>query len=110
MKKVFVGMAVVGLFTASSAMAIDLPKDAQSKCGVCHVMSGKAMGPTWGQMAEKYKGKADAEKTLVANITSGGQFGWKMGNMPAKGMGASPEQIATFAKFIAVEMNAPAKK
>ncbi|MDD2774707.1 MAG: c-type cytochrome [Gallionella sp.] len=109
MKKVIVGMAVVGLFAASSAMAIDLPKDAQSKCGACHKMSGKAMGPSWEQMAEKYKGKADAEKTLVTNITAGGKFGWSMGNMPAKGSGASAEQIALFAKFIAVDMNAAAK-
>jgi cytochrome c len=111
MKKTIVSLAVVGLFAAGSAMAIELPKDAQSKCGVCHVMSGTAMGPTWVQMADKYKGNADAEKILVANITKGGQFGWKKGNMPAKGMGASPEQIASFAKFIAVEMNAaPVKK
>lgn len=110
MKKVIVGMAVVGLFAASSAMAIDLPKDAQAKCGACHKMSGKAMGPSWEQMAEKFKGKADAEKTLKDNITAGGKFGWSMGNMPAKGgSGATTEQIALFAKFIAVDMNAAKK-
>lgn len=110
MKKAIVSMAVVGLFAANSAMAIELPKDAKAKCGSCHAMSTKAMGPSWIAMAEKYKGKADAEKTLVANITKGGKFDWMMGSMPAKGMGANPEQIALFAKFIAVDLNAPAAK
>jgi hypothetical protein len=44
--------------------------------------------------------KKDAEKTLIANITKGGQFGWKMGSMPAKGLGANDVQIASLAKFI----------
>ncbi len=108
MKKAIVSMTVVGLLMTSGAMAVELPKDAPSKCGTCHAMSSKSLGPSWVEMAKKFKGVAGAEKTLVENITKGGKFGWNMSSMPAKGMGATPEQIAVFAKFIAVEMNAPA--
>lgn len=49
--------------------------------------------------------KADAEKTLIENITKGGQFGWKQDNMPGRGLGANDTQIAALAKFIAVDLN-----
>ncbi|MEQ1556148.1 MAG: c-type cytochrome, partial [Gallionella sp.] len=78
----------------------DMPADGKAKCGACHALDKKVVGPAWKDVAAKYAGKADAEKTLVANITKGGQFGWKMGMMPAKGMGATDAQIASLAKFI----------
>lgn len=100
MKKIITGLAVAGLLISGSAMAVDMPADGKAKCGACHAIDKKAVGPAWKDVAAKYAGKADAEKTLVANITKGGQFGWKMGMMPAKGMGATDAQIASLAKFI----------
>lgn len=86
-------------------MAADMPADGKSKCGACHTIAKKSVGPAWNDIAAKYKGQADAEKTLIANITKGGQFGWKQGMMPARGLGASDAQIASLAKFIAIELN-----
>lgn len=100
MKKIITGLAVAGLLISGSAMAVDMPADGKAKCGACHAIDKKVVGPAWKDVAAKYAGKADAEKTLVANITKGGQFGWKMGMMPAKGMGATDAQIASLAKFI----------
>lgn len=100
MKKIITGLAVAGLLISGSAMAVDMPADGKAKCGACHAIDKKVVGPAWKDVAAKYAGKADAEKTLVANITKGGQFGWKFGNMPAKGLGASDAQIASLAKFI----------
>lgn len=100
MKTIFAGLAVAGLMVAGNAMAVDMPADGKTKCAACHAIDKKSVGPAWNDVAAKYKGKADAEKTLVANITKGGQFGWKMGNMPAKGLGANDAQIASLAKFI----------
>ncbi len=101
MKSILVSMiAAAGLMVAGSAMATDMPADGKAKCGACHKIEGKLVGPGWKDVAVKYKGNADAEKTLVEHITKGGEFGWKMGKMPAKGLGANDAQIASLAKFI----------
>ncbi|MFA6920301.1 MAG: c-type cytochrome [Gallionella sp.] len=100
MKTILVSLSVASLMFAGSAMAVDMPADGKTKCGSCHSVEKKMVGPAWKDVAAKYKGQADAEKTLIANITKGGQFGWKMGAMPAKGMGANEAQIASLAKFI----------
>jgi cytochrome c len=101
--------------SATEVPKLAMPADGKSKCGACHNMEGESVGPAWQNVAAKYKGKANAEKTLVENITKGGKFGWykdkpMKSGMPAKGMGASEAQIAALAKFIAVEMNASASK
>jgi cytochrome c len=100
MKTIIVSLSVAGLMFAGGAMAVDMPVDGKTKCGACHTIEKKMVGPAWKDVAAKYKGQADAEKTLIANITKGGQFGWKMGAMPPKGLGASDAQIASLAKFI----------
>ena len=100
MKSIIVGV-VAGVMLAGNAMAVDMPADGKAKCGACHAIDVKKIGPSWKDIAAKYAGKADAEAIIAANITKGGAFGWKMGNMPPKGMGASEAQIQSLAKFIA---------
>ena len=100
MKTIVMSLAVIGTLAAGSALAVDMPKEGKAKCGACHAIDRKMVGPAWKDVAAKYAGKADAEKTLVANITKGGAFGWKLGNMPAKGMGATDAEIQSLAKFI----------
>lgn len=102
MKSVIVGMvAAVGLVIAGSALAVDMPPEGKAKCGSCHAVDRRVMGPAFKDVAAKYKGQKDAVKKITASITSGGSFGWKLGKMPPKGMGANDAQINTMAKFIA---------
>jgi cytochrome c len=100
MKTVVSGLMMAGVLMSGSALAVDMPADGKAKCGACHSIDKKMVGPAWKDVAAKYEGKADAEKTLIANITKGGSFGWKMSPMPAKGLGANDAQIASLAKFI----------
>jgi len=100
MKSIIAGLTVAGLMVAGSAMAVDMPAAGKAKCGACHAIDKKVVGPAWKDVAAKYAGKADAEATLVANITKGGQFGWKSGMMPPKGMGATDAEIKSLAHFI----------
>jgi cytochrome c len=86
---------------AGSAMATDMPAEAKGKCDACHAVDTKKVGPAWKDVAKKYAGDKDAASKIEANVKKGGSFGWKLGVMPAKGMGASDAQIATLAKFIA---------
>ncbi|MEI7456814.1 MAG: c-type cytochrome [Nitrosomonadales bacterium] len=100
MKSIVAGIAVAGLLMAGNALAVDMPKEGKAKCGACHAVEKKMVGPSFQDVAAKYAGKADAEKTLIANITKGGAFGWKLGNMPPKGLGAKDDEIQSMAKFI----------
>src|SRR5262245_41840770 len=39
-------------------------------CTGCHSVSAKKAGPSFKEVAAKYKGKADAEQKLVAHLTT----------------------------------------
>lgn len=43
----------------------------QNNCFKCHSVEKEKDGPAWKKVAEKYKGKADAEDRLVQHLTSG---------------------------------------
>ena len=102
MKSIIVSMAVAaGLMVAGSAMAVDMPAEGKAKCAACHKIETKAVGPAWNDVAKKYAGDKDAASKIAANVTKGGSFGWKMGNMPAKGLGANDAEIQSLSKFIA---------
>lgn len=100
MKSIVTVMAVVASLVAGNAFAVDMPKEGKTKCGACHTIEKKLVGPAWKDVAAKYAGKADAKKTLIVNITKGGAFGWKMGAMPPKGAGATEAEIESLAGFI----------
>ena len=56
--------AVAGTASAQEALA------KSSGCLNCHAVDTKKMGPSFKDTAAKYKGKADAEATLVTAITT----------------------------------------
>ena len=43
----------------------------QNNCFKCHSVDKEKDGPAYKKVAEKYKGKAEAEKRLIEHITSG---------------------------------------
>ncbi len=43
----------------------------KSGCFKCHAVSAKKDGPSYKSVAEKYKGKADAEAKVKEHITTG---------------------------------------
>ena len=57
-------VASAGMANAQEALA------KSSGCMNCHAMDTKKMGPSFKDIAAKFKGKADAEATLVANISA----------------------------------------
>ena len=46
---------------------------AKEKCSKCHTATTTKKGPSWASLAEKYKGKADAEAKLVEMLKTGGK-------------------------------------
>ena len=66
---VMVAVVAAGLVVAGAANASeDLAK--KSGCMTCHDVATKKMGPSFKDIAAKYKGKADAEATIVANLAA----------------------------------------
>ena len=56
---------------------------AGSDCAVCHNREAKSRGPSFVQLAEKYKPDAATLKQLAGKIRTGGTGVWGQENMPA---------------------------
>ena len=82
-------VGMVGAGTAYAAGEADLAQ--KSGCMTCHALDTKKMGPSFKDIAAKFKGKADAEKTLVAALDTG------KGHPKSK---ASPAENVTLVKWI----------
>ena len=87
------GATMVALVMAggvhAQAKAEDLMK--ANGCMNCHAVDTKKVGPAFKDIAAKNKGKADAEKTLVAQLKDG------KGHPAIK---ASEADIGTMVKFV----------
>lgn len=68
-----IGTAVLAFSPAASAADANaaLALARQNNCLKCHAVDKDKDGPSYKKVAEKYKGKADAEKRLIEHITSG---------------------------------------
>ncbi|MCR4297187.1 MAG: c-type cytochrome [Gallionella sp.] len=82
MKFTIVSMiTAAGLLVAGSALATDMPAVAKkNNCVACHAIDKKVVGPSWADVAKKYKGDAGAAAHLDEKISKGGKGVW--GPMP----------------------------
>ena len=64
-----VSTAVLALGAGLAYASPELAKS--SGCMGCHDVSAKKAGPSFKSIAEKYKGKADAEATIDAKLAAG---------------------------------------
>jgi len=75
-RKILFAIVSAGLSFSPTAMA-DVDIDAakalarQNNCFKCHAVEKEKDGPAWKKVAEKYKGKDNAEARLIEHITSG---------------------------------------
>lgn len=91
--------AFAGLLTMNSAFAVDMPELAKkSGCVACHKIDKKLVGPAWQDVADKYKGDAEAPAKLSAKIASGGKGVWGEVPMPPnpKVSAAEISELVTF--------------
>ena len=94
-------VATASLFIMGVSMAAEMPAVAKSKCTMCHALDKQVVGPSFMDISKKYKGDPEAAAKMVANIAKGGAFGWKLTNMPPRGMGATDAEIKAMAGYIA---------
>lgn len=76
------GLAAPAAF-ASEQIAV------KATCASCHTAAKKLVGPSWHDVAARYKGKADAPKLLAERVRKGGKDVW--GPVPMLPMG--PDKI-----------------
>ena len=75
----------------------DLAK--QKACLACHQVDKKLVGPSYKDIAAKYKTDKDAEKKLAAKIRAGGVGVWGQVPMPAN-PAVSEAEAVTLAKWV----------
>jgi cytochrome c len=84
----------------SAAGAIDvqvlLSKNA---CLSCHALDAKLVGPSYHDVAAKYRGNPEAPPTVAANIRAGGANKWGPVPMPAF-PNLTPQELQTLAAFV----------
>ncbi|MFL9867621.1 c-type cytochrome [Paraburkholderia fungorum] len=83
-------LLAVSVFTgafAASACAADAPRGQivanSNACMGCHAVDRKLVGPSFQQIAAKYKGDAQAPAKLARKVKDGGSGVWGMIPMPA---------------------------
>lgn len=101
MKAIILNMvAVAGLMIAGGAMAADMPDLAKKYgCTNCHKIDKKMVGPSWQDVADKYKGDAEATAKLSTKIVKGGKGAWGPIPMPPTAKITDPE-VSELVKFI----------
>jgi cytochrome c len=84
-------MCAIALGTAAAAPAMaseEIIKKA--RCVACHAVDQKRVGPSYKDVAAKYKGQADAVAVLSAKVRHGGSGVW--GQVPMTPNG--PDKIS----------------
>ncbi len=92
MKRLFTALTVAGcaFFTTGNALAIDeLHK--KYACTACHADDKKLVGPSYQEVAAKYKGDKDAVKKLSEKVRKGGMGVWGQIPMPANASATDAE-------------------
>ena len=81
MKRAFV-LAALSLGAAAPALA-DLALAASKNCMSCHAVERKVLGPSFKDVALRYKDDKDAAAMLASKIMKGGKGVWGPVPMPA---------------------------
>jgi cytochrome c551/c552 len=81
--------AAVAVKTAAPGAASVMPLLQKNSCVACHGMDSKLVGPSFKDIANKYKDRADAVNYLSGKIKAGGQGAWGAIPMPPQALSAA---------------------
>ena len=94
-------IAASALFLAINAQAGDAKALAQqSGCLACHSIDKKVLGPSYKDVAAKYKGDKGAEAKMIAKVKAGGSGTWGPMPMPANSPQVKDEDIKSIVQWI----------
>ena len=81
--KHFLTLAAIGLAVASGPVFAQAELAKQKNCMACHAVDKKLVGPSYKDVAAKYKADKDAVTKLAKKIREGGVGVWGQVPMPA---------------------------
>lgn len=84
--------------TQAGARAAVMPLLQKNACIACHGMDNKIVGPSFKDIANKYKERADAVSYLSGKIKAGGQGVW--GNIPMPPQALSEAESGQLAQWL----------
>ena len=83
MKSTILALAAVGVLAGTPAFASDGQALAQKyACMSCHQVDRKVVGPSFKDVAAKYRGDKNAEAHLIEKVKKGGSGVWGTVPMP----------------------------
>lgn len=94
--------AAAALMLASQANAADTAETLAQKngCLACHSIDKKVLGPSYKDVAAKYKGDKTAEAKLISKVKLGGSGVWGPIPMPAHSPQVKDADIKTIIQWI----------
>lgn len=101
MKSVWSGtlLAAVLIFAGTAAAAdANMELAQKSGCLACHAADKKVVGPSYKDIAAKYKGDKSAEANLVQKVLKGGSGVW--GQIPMPPNNVSEAQAQQLVKWV----------
>ncbi len=100
MRALLVGIAVAGSLLVAGQASANQALAQKSGCFACHSIDKKVLGPSYKDVAAKYKGDKGAEAKLVAKVKAGGSGVWGPMPMPANSPQVKDEDIKTIVQWI----------
>ena len=91
--------ALLGALAIGQAQA-DEKLATASGCMACHKIDTKIVGPSFKEIAAKYKGDAGAEAALIDKVKKGGSGTWGAVPMPANSPRVSDSDIKNLVDWI----------
>ncbi|WPL17083.1 Cytochrome c8 [Thiorhodovibrio winogradskyi] len=92
---------VGGLALAAGGPAqADLELAQQSGCTICHGVDQGIVGPSYKEVAAKYKSDPSVVATLVAKVKAGGAGNWGEVPMPPNSPQVSDENIRKLVEWV----------
>jgi cytochrome c len=99
MKAVFAALAATaGLMLAGGVQASEKLAQA-SGCMTCHAVDKKVLGPSYKDVAAKYRGDKGAEAKLIQKVKAGGKGVWGDVPMPPNAH-VKDEDIKTLVRWV----------
>ncbi len=103
MKVLFMAVAAAGSLMLADTVAAASAAEALAQkngCLACHSVQQKVLGPSFKDVAAKYKGDKTAETKLIEKIKKGGSGVWGPIPMPGHSPQVKDEDIKTIVQWI----------
>lgn len=100
MKALLVSVAVAGSLMMAGQVSANQALAQKSGCLTCHAVDHKVLGPSYKDVAAKYKGDKGAEAKLIEKVKKGGSGTWGPIPMPANSPQVKDEDIKTLVKWV----------